>query len=752
MTQSQSTATDSTRPRQPGYDAPSPKAARPPPRQRPARPARLRRARPLYAALLWGAVGVAALAVATATFFFIATPTDLLRDRVVQEVRKQTGRDLSVAGGVSLRLFPSIGVSLHEVALSAPPGMPGGPMANIAEMTVETPFWQLLGGDLTVEQLILRRPQLALRIDAEGRRNWVFDRPDRPSAEASRSVADTPPGRSLSALQVFPVANVRIEDGTLRYVDEKHDVEETITSLDLEVSITSLTSPLEARGDFVLRDREVTFRGSLGSLSTLLAGSPSQVAVRLTGEPIEATYEGTISTSPVTRLAGALDVKASSLRGLSAWLGTSLPEEETDGPVTLDGKLETTATSIALTETDAQIAGRTIRGFAVLETRTESRPRLSADLRVSALDLGRWLKADGEREDGGSRGHDQDSGGDSGEASSPRTINDLLRGTHSGEPRVRGFVARHGWSDVPFDLDALGDVDGDVRLHIDRLTYRDMQARDARITATLLDRVLDASIDGMQLYDGTGKGTIRLDAAGSVPSLQADLRLNEVSALELLRDAAEFDWVAGKGHITLAIAGKGRSEREMVERLDGSAQLAFSDGALVGLDIPAMIAALQQGRIPRLERNGADRTRFSELAASFSIKSGIAENRDLRLVSPLARVAGSGTANLASRTLDYTLRPTLVTAPASDRDRGIARLELPIRITGSWDRPTYSADMDAVVKSPNDVVEAVKEIGKQLKGKNVEDALQDLLGGEDSGDNGGTKRKAKDLLRQFLKP
>src|SRR5690606_41924868 len=66
----------------------------------------------------------------------------------------------------------------------------------------------------------------------------------------------------------------------------------------------------ETRGDFVLRDQEVRFRGSLDSLSTLLAGSPSQVAVRLTGEPIEATYEGTISTAPVTRLAGALDVKA----------------------------------------------------------------------------------------------------------------------------------------------------------------------------------------------------------------------------------------------------------------------------------------------------------------------------------------------------------------------------------------------------------------------------------------------------------
>lgn len=729
-----------------------PKAPRPPLRKRPTRSAERRRAHPLYTVLLWGTVTVAALAAATATFLFIATPTDLLRDRVVEEVRKQTGRDLSVAGGVSLSLFPSIGVSLRDVALSAPPGMPGVPMARVAEMTIETPLRQLLVGDLTIEQLVLHRPELDLRIDADGRRNWVFDRPDRQAAGSSRSAGGTPSGRSLSGLQAFPIANVRIEDGTLRYVDEKRKVRETITSLDLEVSVTSLTSPLETRGDFMLRDQEVRFRGSLDSLSTLLAGLPSQVAVRLTGEPIDATYEGTISTAPVTRLAGALDVKAGSLHGLTAWFGTSLPEDEPDGPVLLGGKLETTATSIALTETNAEVAGRAINGFAVLETRTEPRPRLSADLRISALDLDHLLRPDGERARGRSDGRNQDGEGDSGEAQRPQTIDDLLRGTQSGEPRVRGFIARHGWSDVPFDLDALGDLDGEVKLRIDRLTYRDLQARDARITATLMDRVLDASIDRMQLYEGTGSGTIQLDAAGSVPELQANLQLVEVSALDLLKDAAEFDWVDGKSRISFAIRGEGRTEREMVETLDGDAQLAFSDGALVGFDIPGMITGLQQGRIPRLQRNEADRTRFNELAASFTIKDGVAENRDLSLASPLVRVTGSGSANLARRTLDYTVRPALVTASARQGSGEPAGLELPIRITGSWDRPTYTADMDAVVKNSDDVVEAVKEIGRQLKGKDLKGALQDLLGDDENGNPSSEKPKAKDLLRQLLRP
>jgi len=267
-----------------------------------------------------------------------------------------------------------------------------------------------------------------------------------------------------------------------------------------------------------------------------------------------------------------------------------------------------------------------------------------------------------------------------------------------------------------------------------------------------MDRVLDASIDRMQLYEGTGSGTIQLDAAGSVPELQANLQLVEVSALDLLKDAAEFDWVDGKSRISFAIRGEGRTEREMVETLDGDAQLAFSDGALVGFDIPGMITGLQQGRIPRLQRNEADRTRFNELAASFTIKDGVAENRDLSLASPLVRVTGSGSANLARRTLDYTVRPALVTASARQGSGEAAGLELPIRITGSWDRPTYTADMDAVVKNSDDVVEAVKEIGRQLKGKDLKGALQDLLGDDENGNSSSEKPKAKDLLRQLLRP
>jgi AsmA protein len=439
------------------------------------------------------------------------------------------------------------------------------------------------------------------------------------------------------------------------------------------------------------------------------------------------------------------------LNGLAAWVGSPL-EAEGEGPLAISGKLETTATSIALTDADAQLDDASIKGFAVLETGSGTRPRLSADLRLSALDLTRWLTPGAVRPGRSTRSGAASAPDDS---QPPRSIDDLLRGTKVDGPQVRGFIARHGWSDVPFNLAALGVVDANVKLDIDRLEYRDMKAGRTRITAALADRIVEATIDEMQLYEGSGRGEVHFDASGPTAALDADIQLDEIAAFDLLRDATEFDWIAGKGRISLAIKGQGRSEREIVETLDGKAEFAFHNGAVIGIDVPGIVQNLQQGRIPRLERNRSDKTAFSELAASFKIENGIAENRDLRLVSSIVHVSGAGRADLPRRTLDYTAKPKLLaTTSGQANGQSPTGFELPVRITGSWDRPDIAADFDAVLKDPGQVVEAAKEIGKKFKGKKLGEALQNFLEEEDDEDSktGRTKKKARDFLRKFIKP
>ena len=164
--------------------------------------------------------------------------------------------------------------------------------------------------------------------------------------------------------------------------------------------------------------------------------------------------------------------------------------------------------------------------------------------------------------------------------------------------------------------------------------------------------------------------------------------------------------------------------------LQGKADVSFKDGAVVGYNVANMLRGLSQGRFSGLERSPKEKTDFSEMAASFTIQNGVAQNKDLRLISQQLRITGAGSAHLGDRTMDYMLRPKLVSQGAAEG----AGLEIPVKLSGSWDRPTIAPDIDGVLKHPDQAIDTIKQLGKQFKENNPE-----------------AINKAKDLLNQFLK-
>jgi AsmA protein len=295
--------------------------------------------------------------------------------------------------------------------------------------------------------------------------------------------------------------------------------------------------------------------------------------------------------------------------------------------------------------------------------------------------------------------------------------------------KVQGFLQRSGWSDTAIDLSAFRLVDAELKLSLGRLLFQDIKVGQTQLRVALKDRILISTFDEIQLYDGRGSGLVKIDGAAAVPVIGANFTIDGTSAAPLLKDAANFDWVAGRAKVTLAIGGQGTTEHQIVASLQGRADVQFRDGAVVGYNVTKLLQGVMQGRIPSLERNGAERTDFSEMAASFTIQNGIATNKDLRLISPVIRISGSGSASLPERTMDYTVRPKLTgTAPES------ASLEVPVKLTGSWDKPAITPDIDGVLKNPEAAIDTVRQIGRQIQ----------------KGD-GDVVNKAKDLLNQFLK-
>ena len=110
---------------------------------------------------------------------------------------------------------------------------------------------------------------------------------------------------------------------------------------------------------------------------------------------------------------------------------------------------------------------------------------------------------------------------------------------------------------------------------------------------------------------------------------------------------------------------------------------------------------------------------MTQLSASFRIEKGKATTTDLNLVGPLVRVTGSGTIDLAEKTLALRTEPKLVmTTQGQGRASDPVGLGIPVVIDGPWAEPRIYPDMAGILDNPDAAYAKLKEMGKGLFGPN----------------------------------
>jgi len=129
----------------------------------------------------------------------------------------------------------------------------------------------------------------------------------------------------------------------------------------------------------------------------------------------------------------------------------------------------------------------------------------------------------------------------------------------------------------------------------------------------------------------------------------------------------------------------------MRRSLGGGASLALRDGAVHGINIVQRLrdvkSALSGGSTQIQAASSADKTDFSELTASFSIKNGVATNNDLQAKAPLLRASGAGIIDIGAGALDYTVQASVVGTLAGQGGSELANLNgvtIPVRLSGPF--------------------------------------------------------------------
>ena len=723
--------------------------------------------RAALALILIAILGVAALA--------FLVPEDTVREQVTSLVKQKTGRDLTIGGDISITWFPNIGVRLADVRVSNPPGMKQGDTLRVDALTVDLKLLPLISRRVEVDRFVLTKPVFNLVADAQGRKNWEIEKKSASRADESRQKQIAPRIASAQTsaagtpvVEDIRLGTVKIVDGAVNFVDERAGTRQNIKALNVSVVQPRLSDPLHAQGDLIWREKKISFNTHVGSVPALLRNQASPVRLDLTVPDGKVNFDGKLLARPEVSVSGKMSASTPSLRALAQWMDNPLPPGGGLGAASIAGQARYEGKILSFTKAQLGVDGMKGTGQASIRL-AGAKPLVTASLSLDKLDLNPYLQYRAGTTKSGPKAAPvggQSEPAASGPAPKPKSgqsLTDFIKKLDkTGETQEGSRPQVRGWSQRAFDFGGLRAVDANVKLTTGAIFYKDIDTSQSALTISLKNGILTADLTKLALYSGAGTGRITLNSAREVPAMAAAFNLKGISALPLLKDASKFDWISGRANIELKLSGAGRSQEAMVQDLQGSGRFSFTDGAIEGINIPAMVRGLKQGEIDGWKRADRAKTDFSQLSASFVVQKGIAYNKDLSLIGPLVRMTGEGNVDLGREQLDYAALPRIVAnlqgqGAVDDPKRGLA---VPVRITGPWGDPKIVPDLERLMNDPELAQETVEKVGKVIeKLKNKEDVnklLKGLLGGgnqeaPDGAPQQGEQDKPEDILKKLFR-
>ncbi|MBY0378745.1 MAG: AsmA-like C-terminal region-containing protein, partial [Gammaproteobacteria bacterium] len=153
----------------------------------------------------------------------------------------------------------------------------------------------------------------------------------------------------------------------------------------------------------------------------------------------------------------------------------------------------------------------------------------------------------------------------------------------------------------------------------------------------------------------------------------------------------------------------------ILANLNGALFVDIKEGTWTHLNMANILSFLNAAGSNRIASSGDT---FSSANGHFIIRNGIANNPDLKLVSPLLSIKGKGALDLRGRQLNYNLmlRPNEVVL---EQVKGLSQWlekDIPVTVKGPWSNPKIQVDQAALIttKVQDQLDNTVKTVRKLI--------------------------------------
>src|SRR5215470_1129820 len=249
---------------------------------------------------------------------------DTYKDKLVAEVKSATGRDLKISGPVHLSVLPHLAIDAQQVSFSNAAGAQSKDMMTLGSLQVELELIPLLSKTVVVDRFVLKDPVIALEVDKQGRPNWDFSTKAAGGAPASGAAPAQKPaagGADMSQLGALRLGDVRLDNGTVSYLDQRTGQRTVIEKINSSVSLPDINSAFKVDGSAQYNSVVLKLKLNVDKTSDFMTRQGSGVEASVSSDVMNFDFKGKGAAALPATATGTIDLKVPSLRKLAEWGG-----------------------------------------------------------------------------------------------------------------------------------------------------------------------------------------------------------------------------------------------------------------------------------------------------------------------------------------------------------------------------------------------------------------------------------------------
>jgi AsmA family protein len=555
------------------------------------------------------------------------------KPQIVAEVKKATGREMTIGGDLHLNLFTlNPGLTVDKVTFANAPWGSRPEMATIKRFEVKVSILPLLHGALDVDQVVLDGADILIERNREGVGNYEFDTGTK--APATAKPAEAPKaGSGGGDLPALAVHEVTIKDARLTYKDAK-------SGQTLILGIKALAvdgapgEPLKLKLDGTYNGEPFAVKGSMGELAELLRPTkpwPLTVTAEAGGAKVD--VKGSIANpQAATGIDIALSVEGDDLSKLSGFTGSVIPPL---GPYALDAKIAGSIDkAIDVSAFSAKMGRSMLTGKASVQLK--GKPALTATLASDLIYLDDFTK--------GGEGAGKPAAG-------------TAAGGGAGGGKSGGKDGKRLFPDDPLPLDGLKAADANVDLTVKKLVADKLAVDNIHTVVVLKNGDLTVSPLDAEVATGKVAGAVTLKGSQATPALDVKVSGKKIDVGKLLADMGISDLLYGIINTDVDVKGQGKSVHQIMAGLDGKTSVVMGEGKMKSEALDVYVGGAATVLTQLIAGKKSQYTVINCFMNQFDVKQGIATSKVMLFDTEYAQITGAGTINLGTEQINYTLDP-----------------------------------------------------------------------------------------------